>query len=121
MRNTYMPGTMVFYIDGGCPFCRWGSHLFRRILRLKGAAIVPSSFDPRIHRIMRERNSWVLETDSGDLHFGFDAITYAVSQSWLRWLAPLLRRRAVQWLGERFYHLVTLSRPVLSKLVPAGA
>ncbi len=118
MPNTYMPGTIVFYIDGSCAFCRWGSHLFRRILRLKDAAIVPSSFDPRIHRIMQEHNSWVLETAAGELHFGFDAITYAVSRSWLRWLTPLLRLSPVQWIGEHFYHLVTLSRPVLSK---AGA
>jgi predicted DCC family thiol-disulfide oxidoreductase YuxK len=116
---------MTFYIDGNCRFCRWGSHVFRRALKLQNrAGIRFSSDDPRIHQIMREKNSWILQTDEGDLLFGFDAITYAVAHSgrrWLRWLAPILRLPQIQKLGQAFYELVTVSRPLLSKLVPATA
>ncbi len=70
---------------------------------------------------MRKHNSWVLKTSSGELHYGFAAITYAVSKSWLRWLAPFLRIPLVQRIGQWFYELITISRPFLSKLVPATA
>ena len=116
---------MTFYIDGGCPFCRWGSRLFQRALGLQRQSDIRfSSTDPAMHQLMREKNSWILRTSSGELHFGFDAITYAVAHSprrWLRWLAPLMRLRPVQRIGQAIYELITISRPLLSKLVPASA
>lgn len=113
---------IVFYIDGDCAFCCWGSHVFRRAMGLRDASIVHSSEDPAMHRLMQEKNSWILRTASGEVHFGFDAITYAVSRSprrWLRWLTPLMRLRPIQFMGQAFYELITASRPLLSKLVPA--
>ncbi|MEO8724982.1 MAG: DCC1-like thiol-disulfide oxidoreductase family protein [Acidobacteriaceae bacterium] len=123
VNNNNVPG-IVFYIDGNCRFCRWGSHIFRRAVGLKGAAIRFSSSDPEMHQLMRQKNSWILRTASGDIHFGFDAITYAVSRSprrWLRWLTPFMRLRPIQFIGQAFYELITASRPLLSKLVPATA
>lgn len=115
---------LVFFIDGNCAFCRWGSHVFKRALGLRDAVIVHSMEDPAIHQLMREENSWILRTSSGDLHLGFDAITYAVSRSprrWLRWFTPFLRLRLIQRIGQAMYELITYSRPLLSKLVPATA
>jgi hypothetical protein len=115
---------MTFYIDGDCPFCRWGANLFRRLLALPNAQIVHSQSDPRMHELMRQHNSWILKTDHGDYHFGFDAITYATAHSgrrWLRWLSPLLRFKRVQRIGQAIYELITFSRPLLSRFVPATA
>jgi predicted DCC family thiol-disulfide oxidoreductase YuxK len=113
---------MVFYIDGDCPFCRWSAKVFKRLLKLDEAKIVYSSVDPQMYQLMREKDSWILRTSSGELHFGFDAITVALAHSPLRWLrrmVPFLRLPLIQRIGQAFYELVTVSRPVLSKLVPA--
>ncbi|MBV9670927.1 MAG: DUF393 domain-containing protein [Acidobacteriales bacterium] len=114
---------LTFFIDGNCPFCRWGARVFQRALGLQSEAEIRySSTDPVMHHLMREKNSWILRTRTGSLYFGFAAITYAFYKSprrWLRRLVPFMRLRLVQRVGEAFYHLVTVSRPLLSKLVPA--
>jgi len=113
--------TMTFYIDGACPFCRWAAKMFRRALALDAVPIVHAQDVAEMHARMVEHNSWIVATPGGDLHYGFDAIVYAVSRSWLSFLAPVLRGRRVTRIGEWIYKLITVSRPLLSRFIPANA
>lgn len=77
----------------------------------------PAQSDPEILRVMEEQRSWVVIDDDGSMHLRTDALAVVISHSWARPLAPWLRRKRVERIGDSIYRWIERNRGRLSHLV----
>jgi hypothetical protein len=61
-RSTALP---TIYYDQDCRFCRDAATILTRLLRLEGCPLLPAQSDAGIEAVMRQANSWVVQTAAG--------------------------------------------------------
>lgn len=101
----------TIYYDRECGFCKKMVFILKTFLVLPHAKVDSAQNDPKIERMMREKNSWVVTSAKGDNLFEYSAFIYLVEQSpiALAWLF-----KAFTLIGQPIYRWVANHRSSLS-------
>lgn len=103
--------TVAIYYDKNCGFCKRSVELIRRWFWVRTHHTGPAQADPAVHRVMVERDSWVVINDQGETFTTFPAgVEIARHSPILKWLVPLARPRFIQRFGEWVYRRVANNR-----------
>ncbi len=111
------PGVLHIYYDRDCGFCFKTCLLLRTFLVLGEVPITPAQSVPAVHRLMQERNTWVVYDHDGSAFIRWHAVLLLVRRSPLFW--PLGRLAAALGMGtwaDGLYTLVAANRGRLSSL-----
>lgn len=99
------------YYDGDCGFCRKTCLLIRTFLLLPETPVAPAQEVEEIHRVMAERDSWVVVDHDGERYVRWRAVALAFRRSALLWpLGYLFDLAALRPLGDRIYGFVAKHR-----------
>lgn len=118
-----MPGERHLLVwDGSCAFCRASVRLIRRLDRAGRFCDVPwqQAPSPPMTPALREASSRRIQviTAEGRVHDAGRASLFILAELGWRRTARVLGRRPLIWLVELGYHLVSVVRHAISKLVP---
>jgi predicted DCC family thiol-disulfide oxidoreductase YuxK len=107
----------IFY-DQDCRFCRDAATIVTRLLRIEACPLIPAQHHAEVEQLMRQANSWVVQTSDGQQSLEFAAFLQLCNASpWAHGLtAPL------QWsapLGSRLYRLISNHRRSAWRLLNA--
>ena len=103
VRTPERLGVRMYY-DGDCGFCRKTCLLMRTFLLLPETTVAPAQADEEIHRLMTERDSWVVVDYDGQRYLRWRAVALVFRRSALFWpLGYLFDLAALRPLGERVY------------------
>ena len=109
---------MVYY-DGECCFCRISVKVLRGGLFLPSRAVrfEPAQANQEAMQKMKTTNSWLMWNGRAWLT-RWDVFVYMVSLSpvWF-FMAGLLKKAPVRFLGGKFYGFISLNRRLLSKIL----
>ena len=108
----------TIYYDQDCRFCRDAATILTRLLRLEACALLPAQSQPEMEALMREANSWVVQTADGRRTVEYSAFLQLCAASpWAHRLG-----RPLAWctpLGTRLYRLVSHHRRSAWRLLNA--
>lgn len=106
----------IMYYDGGCDFCIKTVLMFKTFLCLDFAPIKEVQSDPQINTIFSDNNTWVIRRHNKGLLTKWDAVIYAISQSfYLSWFAKVLEIKPLKTAGDRLYVYISNHRSNYSK------
>ena len=109
--------SFIMYYDGGCDFCIKTVLMFKTFLFLDATPIKEAQSDTQINAIFEENNTWVIRRNNKGLLTKWDAVVYAVGQSYyFSWLAPILRIRVLKKWGDGLYSHISSHRGSYSKV-----
>jgi predicted DCC family thiol-disulfide oxidoreductase YuxK len=108
----------TIYYDQDCRFCRDAATILTRLLRDEDCALLPAQTEPTVEALMREANSWVVQTADGRCTVEFTAFLQLCAASpWAHGLC-----RPLSWctpLATRLYRLVSHHRRSAWRLLNA--
>lgn len=103
--------TVAIYYDKECGFCRRSVELITKWFRVRTHHTGPAQANQRMWQIMQEKDSWVIENDTGETFTTFQGgVEIARHSPILKWLVPLARPRFMQKFGEWTYRRVANNR-----------
>jgi predicted DCC family thiol-disulfide oxidoreductase YuxK len=112
------PTLPTIYYDQDCRFCRDAATIDTRLLCLEGCPLLPAQSDASVEAVMRQTNSWVVQTADGQRNVEFAAFLQLCAASpWAHRLTGPLA--AITPLGTRIYRLVSHRRRSAWRLLNA--
>jgi len=75
------PTLPTIYYDQDCRFCRDAATIVSRLLCLEGCPLLPAQSDASVEAVMRQTNSWVVQTASGQRSVEFAAFVQPCAAS----------------------------------------
>ncbi len=113
--------THTLLYDDSCPMCKAYTATFqragwcdRRAFSRVGEEIVPAGLD--LDRARHEIP--LLDSDSGEVHYGLDAMTRVMAGG-MPWLRPVLRSRVLRLLLTPLYKIITYNRRLIAGTHPS--
>ncbi len=114
-QRTALP---TIYYDQDCRFCRDAATILTRLLRLEGCPLLPAQSDASVEAVMRQANSWVVQTAAGQRSVEVAAfLQLCASSPWAHHLSGPLG--SITPLGTRLYRLVSHHRLSAWRLLKA--
>ena len=99
----------IIYYDPECKICRKACVFLQSFLILKFVEL-RAGHEDSVLKLIRQNNSWVVETVDHRKLYRFDAFVYLVSVSPFGFLTILLQTAAVKYIGQKVYVLISGNR-----------
>ncbi|QVL52389.1 MAG: hypothetical protein KFB97_13305 [Cyanobium sp. M30B3] len=71
----------TIYYDQDCRFCLDAATILTRLLRVEDCALLPAQSEPTVEALMREANSWVVQTADGSRTVEYTAFLHLCAAS----------------------------------------
>jgi len=124
---TKQRGKLIVFMDGECALCRVTSTALAATDRAGASEVVDYRRDSRYreHGITEDAAAariQVIDTTTGDIHEGYDAIRAIAGEVPLLWpLRPVLALAALLHIGKPIYDFIARHRPAKGRHQPDNA
>ena len=99
------------YYDKDCAFCKRSVELIVQFGFVRTNIVAPAQSNSVLFAIMQEKDSWVVQNESGDIFTTFQAgVEIARHSPVLKYVTPLARPAFMQRLGEWTYRKIAQNR-----------
>lgn len=105
------------YFDADCGFCKKGVYLLKEFFLLPEVSIDKAQEFPEIHKIMLEKNSWVVVGESGERKVRFEAAVELFRHSpILKWTVTFFKIPFIFAIGDKIYIWISTHRGFMGQI-----